>query len=71
MLETVEWGILFEETDQIKQVLLTVLLKDVIHQDDAAVKKAVDAIAIFPQAEIQLYVFFADVNAATVTGALV
>ena len=45
-----------------------VLLKDVVHQDNATVRKAVDAIAVFLQAKIQLYVFFANVNAATVTG---
>ena len=47
---------------------MMVLLKDVVHQDNATVRKAIDTIAIFPQAKIQLHVFFADVNAATVTG---
>ena len=39
-----------------------------VHQDDTTVRKTVDTLAVFPQAEIQLHVLFVDVNATTVTG---
>ena len=47
---------------------MTVLLKNVVYQDDAAVRKAVVSFTVFSQAEIQLHVLFADVNSTTVTG---